>query len=87
MPCSFERPGIKNYGLGWRMLCFPNGNKVIYHNGWWHGNNTAFYRIIKENLTFIVLGNKFNEGIYQQPKALYSIVKNVPVADGFDGDD
>lgn len=86
MPCSFERPGIKNYGLGWRMLCFPNGNKVIYHNGWWHGNNTAFYRIIKENLTFIVLGNKFNEGIYQQPKVLYSIVKNVPVADGFEGD-
>jgi len=19
-PCSFEKPGIKNYGLGWRML-------------------------------------------------------------------
>ncbi len=87
MPCSFERPGVKNYGLGWRMLCFPNGNKVIYHNGWWHGNNTAFYRIIKENITFIVLGNKYNEGIYRQPKILYSIIKNVPVNEGFDGDE
>jgi CubicO group peptidase (beta-lactamase class C family) len=86
-PCSFERPGIKNYGLGWRMLCFPSGNKVIYHNGWWHGNNTVFYRFVNENLTFIVLGNKYNNGIYRQPKVLYSIVKNVPVSDGFDGDE
>lgn len=83
-PCSFERPGIKNYGLGWRMLCFPSGNKVIYHNGWWHGNNTAFYRFIKENMTFIVLGNKYNKGVYQHARVLYSIVKNVPPNIGFD---
>ena len=56
-PCSFEKAGIKNYGLGWRMLCYPDGYKVIYHNGWWHGNNTAFYRFIKDNFTVIVLGN------------------------------
>jgi len=66
------------------MLCFPSGNKVIYHNGWWHGNNTLFYRFIKDNLTFIVLGNKYNNGIYRQAKVLYSIVKNVPVNEGFD---
>jgi CubicO group peptidase (beta-lactamase class C family) len=86
-PCSFEKPGVKNYGLGWRMLCFPNGNKVIYHNGWWHGNNTAFYRFIRENMTIVVLGNKYNSGIYKQPKVLYSIVKNVPVNEGFEGDE
>jgi CubicO group peptidase (beta-lactamase class C family) len=85
-PFSLEKPGTKNYGLGWRMLVFPTGNKIIYHNGWWHGNNTAFYRLIKENLTFIVLGNKYNEGIYRQPKVLYSIIKNVPVNEGFDGE-
>jgi len=83
-PCSFEKPGVKNYGLGWRMLCYPSGNKVIYHNGWWHGNNTLFYRFIKDNLTFIVLGNKYNNGIYRQAKVLYSIVKNVPVDSDFD---
>lgn len=83
-PCSFEKPGIKNYGLGWRMLCYPSGNKIIYHNGWWHGNNTVFYRFIKDNLTFIVLGNKYNNAIYRQAKVLYSIVKYVPVEDGFD---
>ena len=73
-PCSFERPGVKNYGLGWRMLCYPDGYKIIYHNGWWHGNNTCFYRFIKDNFTVIVLGNKYNNGIYRQPQALYNIV-------------
>lgn len=86
-PCSFEKPGIKNYGLGWRMLCFPSGNKIIYHNGWWHGNNTVFYRFIKENMTFIILGNKYNNGIYRQTKYLYSIIKNVPLSEGFDGEE
>ncbi|RYF85072.1 MAG: class A beta-lactamase-related serine hydrolase, partial [Chitinophagaceae bacterium] len=45
-PYSNERPGIKNYGLGWRMNIYPNGKKVIFHNGWWHGNNVAFVRLI-----------------------------------------
>jgi CubicO group peptidase (beta-lactamase class C family) len=83
-PCSFERPGIKNYGLGWRMLCYANGNKVIYHNGWWHGNNTSFYRFIKENMTIIILGNRFTNSIYHQAPAVYSILKGVPVMKGFD---
>lgn len=74
-PCSFERPGVKNYGLGWRMLCFPNGSKVIYHNGWWHGNNTSFYRLIQDNFTIVVLGNKFNKSIYRQAAAICGIVR------------
>ncbi len=86
-PCSFEKPGQKNYGLGWRMLCFPDGGKVIYHNGWWHGNNTVFYRFIKENMTIIVLGNKYNTNIYRQTKVVYALVKNIPVSDGFDSEE
>ena len=86
-PCSFEKPGIKNYGLGWRMLCYANGNKVIYHNGWWHGNNTSFYRFIKENMTIVILGNKFTNSIYHQAPVVYSIVKGVPVMHGFDTED
>ena len=86
-PCSFEKPGIKNYGLGWRMLCYPNGNKIIYHNGWWHGNNTSFYRFIKEDMTIIVLGNKFTNSIYHQAPAVYSIIKGQPVQKGFDTED
>lgn len=86
-PCSFEKKGIKNYGLGWRMLCYANGNKVIYHNGWWHGNNTSFYRFIRENMTIIVLGNRFTNSIYHQAPAIYSIIKGVPVENGFDTED
>jgi CubicO group peptidase (beta-lactamase class C family) len=83
-PCSFEKAGVKNYGLGWRMLCYPDGYKIIYHNGWWHGNNTCFYRFIKDNFTIIVLGNKLSNAIYRQPPVLYGIVKNAAETDGFD---
>lgn len=74
-PCSFEKPGVKNYGLGWRMLCYEDGYKVVYHNGWWHGNNTCFYRFIQDNFTIIVLGNKYTGSIYRQPPVVYNIVQ------------
>lgn len=86
-PYSFEKKGIKNYGLGWRMFCPPNGNKVIYHNGWWHGNNTSFYRLIKDNMTIVVLGNRFTNSIYHQAPKVYSIVKRVAVDRTFDVED
>lgn len=76
-PYSFETPGIKNYGLGWRMLNYPNGTKIVYHNGWWHGNNTCFYRFIQDDFTIIVLGNKYNKNIYRQPQQIYNIVMGV----------
>lgn len=83
-PCSFETKGIKNYGLGWRMYCYPDGDKVVFHNGWWHGNNTVFLRFIKDNFTIIVLGNKYNKGIYQHGPAIYKLINNSPVSTGFD---
>lgn len=66
------------------MLCYPDGNKIIYHNGWWHGNNTSFYRFIQDNFTIIVLGNKFNNAIYHQAPVIYSIVKDTDTAGDFD---
>ena len=65
---SYEKPGIKNYGLGWRLYEMPSGKKIIYHNGWWHGNNTVFSRLPSDSTTIIVLGNKFNRSIYQAKK-------------------
>ncbi len=64
-PYSNERPGIRNYGLGWRMNLYPNGKKIIYHNGWWHGYNASFVRLIENDATIIVLGNRFNRNIYK----------------------
>ncbi len=74
-PHSFEKPGVKNYGFGWRMMAYPDGYKIIYHNGWWHGNNTVFYRFVQDNFTIIVLGNKYNSRIYGQTKPVYDIIK------------
>ena len=63
-PYSNEKAGIKNYGLGWRMNIYPNGKKTIYHNGWWHGSNAAFLRLLKDSATVIIIGNKYNRNIY-----------------------
>lgn len=63
-PYSNEKPGVRNYGLGWRMNIYPDGKKMIYHNGKWHGNNAAFIRLIEDSATIIVLGNKINRNIY-----------------------
>ena len=65
---SYERRGTRNYGLGWRLVEMPNGKKIIYHNGWWHGNNTVFSRLPADSTAIIVLGNKFNRSIYQAKK-------------------
>ncbi|MEO6948959.1 MAG: serine hydrolase domain-containing protein [Ginsengibacter sp.] len=67
-PYSNEKPGVRNYGLGWRMNVYPDGRKVIYHNGWWHGNNTVLLRMIQDSVTIIVLGNKYNSNIYKSKK-------------------
>jgi CubicO group peptidase (beta-lactamase class C family) len=64
-PYSFEKPGIHNYGLGWRMYTLPQNKTIVYHNGWWHGNNSCFYRVTSDSLTIIVLGNKMNQNIYR----------------------
>lgn len=71
-PYSNEKPGLRNYGLGWRMNIFPDGNKIIYHNGWWHGSNAAFIRLLKEKATIILIGNKFTRAVYDA-KVLTSI--------------
>ena len=63
-PYSNEKPGIKNYGLGWHMNIFPNGKKIIFHNGFWHGNNAVFMRLLDEDATIILTGNRKTKAIY-----------------------
>jgi CubicO group peptidase (beta-lactamase class C family) len=75
-PYSNEKNGIKNYGLGWRMYLLPNSNKIIYHNGWWHGSNAVFIRLLKEDATIIVIGNKFNKNIYKAKELVSLFINN-----------
>ena len=64
-PYSNEKPGIKNYGLGWRMNNYPDGKKIIFHNGWWHGNNAAFIRVLKDDATIILISNRYARAVYK----------------------
>jgi CubicO group peptidase (beta-lactamase class C family) len=72
-PYSNERPSMHNYGLGWRLLNLKNGKKVIYHNGHWHGFNSAFARLVEEKATIIILGNKYSSSIYTTARKLYNV--------------
>ena len=68
-----EKP-IKDYGLGMRMRFLPpNNEKMIYHNGWWHGNNTSFVPVKKDTVTVICLGNKYSN----RPYATLSMVSSL----------
>lgn len=70
---SFEKPGIHNYGLGWRLQLLPNGKKVVYHFGKWHGSNAAFARLMDEKVTVIIIGNRFTRNIYNAAHLCYDI--------------
>ncbi len=61
---SNEKNGKRNYGFGWRLTDQPDGTKLIYHNGWWHGYNSVFMRRPKDQTTVIVLCNKYNTNTY-----------------------
>ncbi len=74
---SFEKPGVKNYGLGWRMLNFTPEQKIIFHNGWWHGNNNAFIRLFQDSAVFICLGNVNAQSNYA-PMQLSYLFGNYP---------
>uniref|UniRef100_UPI00404A441A serine hydrolase domain-containing protein n=1 Tax=Flavobacterium sp. TaxID=239 RepID=UPI00404A441A len=74
---SYERKGIRNYGLGIRMNEFDNGNTIHYHNGWWHGSTTSFTTLKKDTVTIIALSNKYTRKVYQSI-ALSSLFGDYP---------
>jgi CubicO group peptidase (beta-lactamase class C family) len=61
---SNEHKGIKNYGLGIRMVQWETGRTLYYHNGWWHGSTTSYVPLKDENVTLIALSNKFTRSSY-----------------------
>ncbi len=63
-PRSFEKGGDRNYGYGWRLMRQPNNEYLVYHNGWWHGNNTVFYRSVSDTFALIILSNRYNKSVY-----------------------
>lgn len=84
-PRSFEKPGVRNYGYGWRLIQKPDSNYLVYHNGWWHGNNTVFCRNIQDTTAIIILSNRFNKSVYNiQPvwQILYGVQSDTSADQG-----
>lgn len=76
-PYSNEKPGINNYGLGFRMKIFDDHSKLTYHNGWWHGSNSVFGHLLDSKVTIIAIGNKYSQRVYST-LALSSLFENFP---------
>lgn len=65
-PRSFEFPGLRNYGYGFRLwVNEQHQTEYIYHTGWWKGYNTIFFFDPKYDFVIIVLSNKLDKSIYQ----------------------
>jgi CubicO group peptidase (beta-lactamase class C family) len=78
---SNEHKGKRNYGYGWRLTDAGDGQKIVYHNGWWHGYNSIFFRRISDQTTVIILSNKDNRTIYKIEDILAIINVNSHPAD------
>ncbi|WP_419869555.1 serine hydrolase domain-containing protein [Chryseobacterium sp. CT-SW4] len=77
-PYSNEKPGMNNYGLGFRMKIFDNGEKLTYHNGWWHGTNSVFAHLLNSKVTIVAIGNKYSNKVYTA-LALSGLFEDFPV--------
>jgi CubicO group peptidase (beta-lactamase class C family) len=77
-PYSNEKPGVKNYGIGFRMKVYDNGEKLTYHTGWWHGTNSVFAHLLKSDVTIIAIGNKFSRNVFSS-LSLASLFENFPL--------
>ena len=70
-PRSFERPGMKNYGYGFRLhLNELEKPKYIYHGGWWKGYNTMMWISPADDFVIIILANSYNRSVYQVKELL-----------------
>lgn len=76
-PHSNERPGVNNYGIGFRMKVFDANEKLTYHNGWWHGTNSVFGHLLKSKVTIVAIGNKYSRRVYSA-LALSGLFENFP---------
>ena len=83
---SNEHKGKRNYGYGWRMTDEGKNNKIVYHNGWWHGYNSEFFRRLNDQTTIIILSNKDNRMAYKIKDVLPILNNNSEAVDVVSGD-
>ncbi len=65
MPRSFEFPGLRNYGYGFRLwVNAKQQTDYVYHTGWWKGYNTIMFFDPREDFVIILLSNRYNRTVY-----------------------
>ncbi len=64
-PRSFEFPGLRNYGYGFRLwVNNKQQTDYVYHTGWWKGYNTIMFFDPSKDFVIIILSNKYNRTVY-----------------------
>lgn len=65
LPRSFEHPGLRNYGYGFRLwVNAKQQTDYVYHTGWWKGYNTIMFFDLREDFVIILLSNRYNRSVY-----------------------
>jgi hypothetical protein len=78
---SYESKGLKNYGLGIRMVEYEKGEPFYFHNGWWHGNTGCYATLRGDTVCIIALSNAYTKSVYQNHK-LANLFKGYPFEKG-----
>lgn len=65
-PRSFEHPGLRNYGYGFRLwVNAEQRTEYVYHTGWWKGYNTIMFFDLREDFVIVLLTNQLNRTVYR----------------------
>lgn len=79
-PQSKERLDKRNYGMGWRLIQSDEGTvPFVFHNGWWHGFNSSYFRRLSDSTTIIILGNRYSKEVYRIWSIIDVLDKRMPV--------
>ncbi len=57
-PPPSKKEFFKDYGYGWRLQKMPNNQTMVYHPGWWHGNNSLYVKLPHEQFSLFIISNK-----------------------------
>lgn len=64
-PRSFEHPGVRNYGYGFRLwVTKEQRTDYVYHTGWWKGYNTIMFFDLRSDFVVVLLTNRLNRSVY-----------------------
>ena len=47
------------------MLEWETGEKLYYHNGWWHGNTSSYVKLKTDTVAIFALSNKYTLKTYK----------------------